>query len=131
MIAVAVILFLSVSIVMIAPRIAAQRILGSRERLTDDQLVQLFSPSIHIPKDNVLMVLKSIGAGYGIHYSKLRPSDDLISQLSKVDSWRFDAGFEKLDELFRVQFGVSMPTNTKSLSILELLKLIPPSQHPK
>ena len=131
MILVAAILFLSVIIVMIAPRIVAQRILGSRERLTDDQLVKLFSSSIQLPRDNVLMVLKSIGTGYGIDYSKLRPNDDLISQLSKIDSWRFDAGLEKLDELFRERFGLSVPTNTKSLSILDLLKLIPSAQHPQ
>lgn len=128
MITVAVILFLSVIIVMIAPHIAAQRVLGSRERLTDDQLVQLFSSSVQLSGDSILMVLKAIGTGYGIHYAKLRPSDDLISQLSKVDSWRFDAGLEKIAELFHERFGLSVPTNTKSLSILELLKLIPPSQ---
>lgn len=70
------------------------------------------------------MVLKSIGSGYGINYSELRPSDCLVSQLSKIDSWRFDAGAEKIEELLREKFSLSLPANAKSLSILNLMKLI-------
>ena len=128
MIVVGVILALSVVVVMIAPRVAARRVLGSRERLADDKLVDLFSASVHLPSDTILMVLKSMGAGYGINYSELRPSDDLVLQLSKIDSWRFDAGLEKTQELFRERFGLSVPADSKSLSILDLMKLIDPSE---
>lgn len=124
MIAIGIILLVSVIIVMIAPRIAAHRVLGSREKLPDEKLVGLFSSSAKLPAESILMVLKSIGSGYGINYSELRPSDCLVSQLSKIDSWRFDAGAEKVEELLREKFSLSLPATTKSLSILDLLKLI-------
>ena len=124
MIAVGVILLMSIIIVMIAPRFAARRVMGSRERLADDRLVGLFSGSTQLPTETVLMVLRSVGAGYGINYSELRPSDCLISQLSKIDSWRFDAGAEKLGELLSEKYGICMPANAQSFTLLDLMKLI-------
>jgi hypothetical protein len=109
---------------MIAPRIAAHRALGSRERLPDEKLVELFSSSAMLPAERILMVLKAIGSGYGIYYSELRPSDCLVSQLSKIDSWRFDAGAEKPEGLLRDRFNLSLPANAKSLLFTDLMNLI-------
>ena len=124
MIILGVILAISIIIVMIAPGVAARRVLGRREGLSDEKLLELFRSSSRLPAETILMILKSIGSGYGIGYSKLRPADCFGSQLSKIDSWRFDAGAEKTEELLREKFGLAMPVEPKSFTISDLLKLI-------
>lgn len=128
MIGFGVILALSFIVVLLAPWVIVRRVLGPREKLSDDKLFELFGESVHLPPETILMVLKSVGTGYGINYSELRPKDDLVLQLSKVDSWRFDAGLETIQELFRERFGLSILADSTSLSILGLMKLIGPNE---
>jgi hypothetical protein len=124
MVILASILFLGLVFAVIAPRIAARRILGSREKLSEERLLELFSTSSRLPAETVLMVLRAIGSAYRIGYSKLRPNDCLVSQLSKIDSWRLDSGAEKIEELLREKFDLVVPAGTKSFTISDLMKLI-------
>ncbi len=124
MVILAVILFFGLIIVLIAPGVVARRVLGNREKLSDERLLELFNPSSRLPEETILMILKSIGSAYGIGYSKLRPNDCFVSQLSKIDSWRLDAGAEKIEGLLREKFGLAIPAEAKSFTLSNLMKLI-------
>jgi len=104
-------------------RIAQKRVLGVREEIPNAKLVEMFR-SVALPNETILAILKQIGACYGIAYPQLRPDDCFITQLSKIDSWRFDAGAEKLEKWLRGKFGITIPQGLKTFTVLDLLKLI-------
>lgn len=122
MIVVGIILVCSVIVVLTFPRITKRRILGPREKLSDKELAALFAAS-KLPESQIVEVLRAMGSGYGIEYSTLRPEDCIVTQLSKIDSWRFDAGAEKVAEIAD-KYDVKMPSDVKAFSILDLMRLI-------
>ena len=122
-----IIILVSIIVVLVFPRIAQRRVLGAREDIPDQNLTELFGLS-SLPPETILTILKQIGASYGIAYSKLRPSDCFISQLSKIDSWHFDAGAETLEKYLRSQFGLAIPSNLRQFTILDLIKFIESDQ---
>ena len=123
-----VLLLLSVTAVFMFTRIARRRVLGVREEIPDAKLVELFS-AVSLPSETILGILRQIGACYGIAYAQLRPDDCFISLLSKIDSWRFDAGAEKLEKSLREKFEVTIPHGLKKFTILDLLKLVESKGH--
>lgn len=118
-----IILLVSVVVVLVLPRIAQRRVLGTRETISDEQLLALFDSS-SLPQAARLGILKQIGEGYGIPYAKLRPGDCFIAQLSKIDSWRFDAGAERLEIFLRERYQITLPYNLTRFTIADLLKLV-------
>jgi hypothetical protein len=116
-------LLVGIAVVLMFSHIARKCVLGVREEIPDAKLVELFSSS-SLSAEATLALLKQIGACYGIAYSQLRPDDCFITRLSKVDSWRFDAGAEKLEKWLRDNLGIAIPDGLKTFTILDLLKLI-------
>jgi len=116
-------MLLGITAVFMFTRIARKRVLGVREKIPDAKLVELFG-AVAMPPETILEILQLIGACYGIAYAQLRPTDCFISQLSKIDSWRLDAGAEKLEKSLQEKFGVTVPQGLKTFTILDLLKLI-------
>ena len=106
------------------PQLSIRRYFGKRQELTDDELLRLLLPAGRMPAETVLRLLAAVGSSYEIPYSKLRPEDCLISKLGKIDSWRFDAGAEKLERILRDEFGVGIPVGLVSFTIADLLKLV-------
>jgi hypothetical protein len=123
-----VLLLLSIAAVFMFTRIARKRVLGVREEIPDAKLVELFG-AVPLPSETILEILQQIGACYGIAYAQLRPDDCFISQLSKIDSWRLDAGAEKLEKSLREKFEVTIPHGLKTFTILDLLKLVESKGH--
>ncbi len=116
-------LLLSATAAFMFTRIARKRVLGAREEIPDAKLAELFG-AVALPSETILEILQLIGACYGITYARLRPTDCFISQLSKIDSWRLDAGAEKLEKSLQEKFGVTVPQGLRTFTILDLLKLI-------
>lgn len=106
------------------PNLYIWRYFGKREELADGDLILLLKPSGRMPPETALRLLAAVGSSYGIPYRKLRPEDCLISTLGKIDSWRFDAGAEKLERILRNEFGVGIPSGLVSFTMADLLKLV-------
>jgi hypothetical protein len=108
----------------IIPRLAVKRAFGSRVALSDEQLVKMFASITSLHPDTIITILKWIGTSYKVNYSILKPDDCLKSELRKIDSWQFDAGAERLENLVRERFNVMMPVEGESFTISDLMKII-------
>lgn len=122
-IALGLLVVVGIAAVFMFTRLAKKRVLGTREDIADGSLVELFN-DVALPSATTLEVLKQVGACYGIAYTQLRPDDCLITRLSKIDSWSLDAGAEKLEKWLRDKFGVAVPRDLKTFTVLDLLRLV-------
>lgn len=91
--------------------------------MPDDKLVLAFS-DVNLSPSTILVILRQIGDCYGIAYSRLRPTDCFVRHLSKIDSWRFDSGAEGLEKWLRKEFGVAVPKDAATFTVLDLLRLV-------
>jgi len=123
MMSIVALVLLSIVVAFMFVGIARKRVLGVREEVSDAKLVNLFT-EVALPPEMILAILQQIAASYGVDYTQLRPTDCFISQLSKIDSWRLDAGAEKFETWLREKFGVTIPRDLKTFTILDLLKII-------
>lgn len=96
----ALVLSVSLAIVFIAREFTRWSLFGSRPRLGDGELTQLFQ-SDPSKNEEVIAILKEVAQCYSLSYSHLRPTDRLGDELERWDTWTLGRGSELLQSFLR------------------------------
>jgi hypothetical protein len=102
---------ISVAAVLVGRRVSRSGFLRGRTRIAVDKIGE----ELPGQSKTAFEVIQAVGVAYRIDPGILRPDDDLLTDLAKLDTWDLGSGQERLEKWLRARGIVSPLTDVRTL----------------